>query len=343
MNTIHSLMTAILLSIIPLLLSACGESPIPPAPIPHPQPEPNPIPEPIPAPTPEPTPPKPTPTPKPTPKPIPIGDPPSVPEPKLIYKNAPNLAIVSYWPPQNLVWLPDNTIAVLNLKNGIIGASPEKIAAYQAPIQAAAKRGIKFLGYVRTGFGVRDSDLSNEGGTTGQSLDDIKAQIDGWVNAFGAENMYGIFFDEAHEPCKQADEEYNLLSRYIRSKRMQSAFFNPGWVGPNWCFIKATPSGDNIITFESEYDTYMRNPYIETNLKYARQYLRPNVKTWHIIHSAPTVDELSYAVDKIIERGPDYAYITSYKDWKTGDNTWGLPATYWNLVLKCFINKQCPE
>lgn len=271
-----------------------------------------------------------------------IPGPPITP-PQPVETGMPALAAISYWQPSDFAKLPSGSIGAINPHNGILDASPEQIERYRPVVLDAKRRGIKLVAYVSTGFGVRDPDADSPGGTKGQSLERIKAQVDGYVAAYGADNIYGILFDEVDEPCAQAQQEYPLLSTYVRSRGVSVAIFNPGWVDDDYCFAKATPKGDIIVTYESGLAKYLDLPELPVALEKSNQIAHANgAKTWTIIHSAVGRDGLKKALDKLRERQPDYAYVTDRLDWKTGDNTWGTPPSYWDEELKCLIYGVCP-
>lgn len=255
----------------------------------------------------------------------------------------PALATISYWEASDYTKLPSGGIGLINPQDGIVGATPAQIATYKTVVQDAKKRGVKLLAYVPTGYGVRDPNADNSGGTKGQSIAGIKKQIDLYVSKFGAANLYGIFFDEADEPCPQAAAEYKQLSAYVRQKGLQVSAWNPGWVGDGFCFITAAPKGDIVVTYESDLNTYLTDPYVPNDVTEGNRVAHARgVKTWNLIHSAVGAAQLKLALDTLRARQPDYAYVTDLRDWTTGDNTWGAPPSYWDTELKCLLKGVCP-
>lgn len=259
-------------------------------------------------------------------------------------ENTPELAVVSYWQPRDYRKLPKGSVAMLNLNNGIVNTPYSKVDRYRPIVKEANKKGVKLLAYVPTGFGERTPGKINNHGSKGQSMAQIITQIDTWITTFGADQLHGIFFDEASLSCAQANIEYKQLSQYVRSKGLKTVFWNPGWVGKDWCFIKATQPGDHIVTFEGSLTSYISNTQLEYDLRISKALAQKReVKTWHLIHTAQGSAGLRTALRKLIQRNPDYAYVTNYKDWKQGVNTWGAPPPYWKEQQKCLVNKFCPK
>ena len=69
----------------------------------------------------------------------------------------PRLAAISYWSSESEYdSLPEGTFATVNPQCGIVAATdPTTIAKYQRILANATSRGVKLLGYVRTGYGKR--------------------------------------------------------------------------------------------------------------------------------------------------------------------------------------------
>lgn len=259
-------------------------------------------------------------------------------------EQAPELAVVSYWQPRDYRKIPEGSIAMLNLNNGIVGTPYGKVDRYRPVVTEANKKGVKLLAYVPIGFGERTPGKLNSHGSVGQSIAQIRTQIDTWITTFGVNNLHGIFFDEASLSCTQAKTEYAALSQYVRSRGLKTTFWNPGWVGKDWCFVKATPPGDHIVTFEGPLTSYLSKSQIEYDLNTSETLAQQSgIKTWHLIHTAKGSSGLRKALRKLIERAPDYAYVTNYKDWKQGVNTWGSPPPYWKEQKKCLVEKYCPK
>jgi Spherulation-specific family 4 len=255
----------------------------------------------------------------------------------------PQMATISYWDAADYAKLPAGGVALINPQDGIVSASAQQVAQYVPVVKGAVRRGVRLLAYVPTGYGERTPGKKNGGGTTGQSLAMIRREIDSYVAAYGAANLYGIFFDEADEPCAQAARDYAELGRYVHSKGLKVAVWNPGWPGDGACFVKAARKGDIVATFESDLRTYLTEKDVPADLELARTVARQRgVLTWHLIHTAVGPAALKKALDTLRERQPDYAYVTDLRDWTTGDNTWGRPPSYWQTELACLNTSQCP-
>jgi Spherulation-specific family 4 len=255
----------------------------------------------------------------------------------------PQMATISYWNAADYAKLPSGGVALINPMDGIVSATAAQVSQYAPVVKEATQRGVRLLAYVPTGYGERTPGKKNGGGTTGQSLAMIEKEIDTYVAAYGAANLYGIFFDEADEPCAQAVTDYAKLGDYVRSKGLKVAVWNPGWPGDNACFVAAAKRGDIVTTFESDLKSYLHDKEVPADLKLARKVAQQRgVKTWHLIHTAVGPAALKTALDTLRERQPDFAYVTDLRDWTTGDNTWGKPPSYWAQELKCLTQGQCP-
>lgn len=258
------------------------------------------------------------------------------------WADMPEMATISYWQPQDYAKIPAGGIALVNLQDGFLDAPPATVDLYRGVIAGATARGVQILVYVPTGYGERDPARENEGGTMGQSMDMIHAQIDGYVDAYGAENLLGIFFDETSQSCASAATDYAALSAYVRAKGLAVSVWNPGWVGDNYCYVNATPAGDIIVTFESDLNTYTSDEYLAVDLPESERIATERgVQTWHLIHTAQGDDGLKVALDLLRVRGPDYAYVTDRQDWMIED-TWGGPPSYWPAELACLQDQVCP-
>ena len=254
----------------------------------------------------------------------------------------PVLATISYWQPEDYARLPSGGIGLINLNDGMIGATPEQVATYKTVVNDAVARGVKLLAYVPTGYGERDPAKDNEGGTKGQSIAMIQAQVDAYVAAFGADHIYGIFYDETSQSCETAATDYPALGQYVRTKGLQVAAFNPGWVGDNYCFVRATPRGDMVVLFESDLKTYQTDEALPKDLVEGQRIAHEQgVLTWTLVHTAKGAAGLKAALDLIRQRATDMAYVTDRQDW-TIEDTWGAPPSYWAAELACLQGGQCP-
>jgi len=101
-------------------------------------------------------------------------------------------------------------IAVVNPANGP-GAAVD--GGYAAGIAKLAAAGIKVLGYVRTGYAVRNPP-------------EVKADIDTW-NAFYPGQIGGIFFDEQSDRAGDVGY-YRDVSQYAKSRGLSFTVGNPG-------------------------------------------------------------------------------------------------------------------
>jgi Spherulation-specific family 4/Peptidase inhibitor family I36 len=271
--------------------------------------------------------------------------------PASVSTGMPATGVISYWQPGAYATLPANSVALINPANGIVGASPATIDSYRQIVTSAKSRGVKLLVYVPAGYGLRDPNATNGAGSKGQSLAGIKAQISAYVSAFGAANLYGVFFDEAdyayavgQTACGLAASEYPALSAYVRSLGLQTSAWNPGWVGSNFCYIEAAQRGDIVVDFERDLAAYQTDAFLAADLSGGQSRANARgVKTWNLIHSAAGSAGLKTALDLLRTRKPDYAYVTDIGgNWQAGDNTWGSPPAYWDAEKACLVNGVCP-
>lgn len=262
----------------------------------------------------------------------------------------PSIATISYWQPAAYDTLPANSIALINPNNGMLdkygnlNVSAATISTYKTIAQKATARGVKLLAYVPTGYGLRDPNQNNDQGSSGQSMAVIKKQIDTYIAKIGLTNLYGIFFDETSQTCASAKIDYAALSKYVRSKGLKTSAWNPGWVGDNYCFVNATPSGDIVVTFESDLNTYLTDQWLPADLAEGNRLAHQRgAKTWNLIHTAVGSTGLKQALDSLRTRKPDYAYVTDIGgNWQAGEDTWGSPPSYWTAEKNCLVNGVCP-
>ena len=256
----------------------------------------------------------------------------------------PHLAVISYWQPADYARLPAGSLAVVNPADGIVGADAATVADLKKAVVAARARGVHFLGYVPTGYGVRQSGAPNDGGTVGQSMADIQRQIDLYAKTFGTGSLDGIFFDETSQPCGTAAGDYASFSARTRKAGFRQSAFNPGWVGDDYCFADDTPRGDVLVAFESDLTTYLTDPYLENDLRVATDRAHAHgALTWHLIYSAVGSKGLGQALDALRRRAPDLGYVTDIGgDWQAGENTWGSPPGYWTTEVQCLTGSTCP-
>jgi len=254
--------------------------------------------------------------------------------------SGPQLAVVSYWQPGDYAKLPAGTLALVNPRSGIVGADASVVEQFRTAVATAHARGVRFLGYVPTGYGDRVSGHDNGQGSVGQSMDDIRGQIALYASTFGSD-LEGIFFDETSQDCTSAATDYPQLSAATHAAGLTRSAMNPGWVGGDYCYVKAAQAGDIVVTYENDLAHYLASGPGEQQ-EGARLAHTHGAFTWNLVHSAKDTGGLSQALAALRERGPDYAYVTDVGgNWQAGEDTWGGAPSYWDAETGCLTGATC--
>jgi hypothetical protein len=253
----------------------------------------------------------------------------------------PRLAAISYWSNESEYdSLPEGAFATINPQCGIVAVTdPNTIAKYRRILADATSRGVKLLGYVRTGYGQRKSagyECVKNGEQYPQSLAEIKKQIDTYFEKLP--NIAGVFFDEASydeekTSCKEIKEDIDSIRNLLPTKRgTVTIAWNPGVVGPKFCYIEAAKAGEIVVVFEKDFETYAGDKlpiYIDKDLKGAQEIARQRgVATWHLVHTTP-IDKLESVLARAKSFGATYIFVTDRKDWSKNVDTYGAPPEYW--------------
>jgi hypothetical protein len=198
---------------------------------------------------------------------------------------------------------PAAGMAVMNPDSGC-GRSAE--AVYVEAVHRCQLAGQWVLGYVFTDYGRRDAQS-------------VAAEVNRYVTWYGVD---GIFFDEVS--AHAALRPYYARLRDTVKKLQPGAItvLNPG-MPPDECYMSL---GDVVVTFEGSYETYVSGytaPAWIVNYD-ARRF-------WHLVTAAPTLAQLTNAVQLSRSRRAGWIYVTP----GTPPNPWGrLPAEpYWRAEL----------
>lgn len=233
---------------------------------------------------------------------------------------------VSYWGDDIKAYdtIVSGSLAIINPDSGIFASKKQgknlaaNIDNYQQIVQRAKTRDISILGYVPTGY---FNHKCNEFGKC-QKFDRIEAQIEAYFAKLP--EIDGIFFDEAapsNWDCESFINEYEALRKLVHKFRSKTIIaFNAG-VADN-CVANAIREDEIAVLFESSFEDYKKN---EKNLiESSKTAHDKNAKVWHLVHSAPTNEDIIQVAKFSQKYGADYIYVSRRSgDWKSGVNTWG--------------------
>ncbi len=136
---------------------------------------------------------------------------------------------------------PDiDIVAIANQSNGDFD---HKSNSYAQAIPMLVENGIKVIGYVYTGYGNRD-------------IDDVKTNIDSWLEYYKDLGIEGIFFDEVSDEKEDLDY-YKELSEYAKSNGMDFVVLNPGTTTDKAYFDANI--ADVIVSYENPYRSWRDN------------------------------------------------------------------------------------
>ncbi|WP_214408730.1 spherulation-specific family 4 protein [Sphaerisporangium fuscum] len=213
-------------------------------------------------------------------------------------------------------------VAVVNVLNGPTSTSNPD---YAAAIASAHAAGVKIIGYVDTGY------FGTTGKTTrldSTSADDWRTQIqidvDNWYAFYGS-NIDGIFFDQAQNACGPAGggdawvDLYREAGAYVKKYHPGAITIdNPG-APPAACYQDAA---DILVTFESNYDTYM-NPPAELAPPAWQAAYDPQ-RIWNLVYKVPDQTALNAVIAKSKANNAGYVYVTG----DDLDNPWDSLPSY---------------
>jgi len=179
-------------------------------------------------------------------------------------------------------------------------------------IRAARANGIFVVGYVYTGYGLRDPAV-------------VRDRVDAVYRNYLVD---GIFFDEAPTDCLAANpfggnnySHYQQLGEYVRAHEAggRLVILNPGTQPANDCWMSIA---NILVTAESsslaDYTTNYQDQV------WFHEY--PPERFWHIVYDAPGRDQLERILALSQARGAGWLYVTDLG----GDNPYAGPPTYWS-------------
>jgi hypothetical protein len=184
----------------------------------------------------------------------------------------------TYW--QSIIEAPPQLRDVIVNPNN--GPGAEASEQHVQLIRTLRDAGVRVLGYVMTGWGVRDQA-------------EVTQDIDRWREWYGVDS---IFLDEA----ASVSEEVGTYAEYAATIHQSGgvAVLNPGIVPDRGYFEFA----DAIVTFEDPLDAYAK-------IKQPPEWLRTETRTevWHIVSGAPQ-DQLAEVVSRARQQGAEEIFVT---------------------------------
>jgi len=218
--------------------------------------------------------------------------------------------------------IPNNSLTILNPNYGIFGSLKPHLDEVCTIVANGAKRGVQFLGYVPTSYGHRKNGSMK---TNPGSWENIEKHVEFWLKEY--KDLAGIFFDEVNGnytddyevnnkmDCERVKSDMQRFRDFVaKYKPGALVAFNPAWFGVDGCYLKAALPNE-IVSYESEGCKYLKTDLkacpsdVESHMKDANS-LPNHSKTWHIISSVLSSDDMKKVVDKSIQYKADYIYST---------------------------------
>jgi Hypothetical signal peptide protein RSp0023 len=170
----------------------------------------------------------------------------------------------------------NDVFVIVNVYNG---PSEQSDPNFSNAITRLRSRGFKVIGYVRTLYGNR-------------SLEDVKNDMDKWLNFYGSERIDGFFIDEVGGNY----DYYREVFQHARS-RNKLVILNPG-TNINASFFTIA---DKIVVFESplrSFEGFRYDDYTELDPK----------RVCTIVYETPQ-DKVSYVENKAKQNNSRCLYI----------------------------------
>jgi len=226
------------------------------------------------------------------------------------------LAIPSYQDPGSPQWnawaAPGRQSVGIMIVNENNGDDTSYQPAIAAAIRAARARGIFVVGYVYTGYGLRDSAV-------------VRERVDAVYRNYSVD---GIFYDEVPTDCLAANPiggttygYYQQLGEYVRAQQAggRLVILNPGTQPANDCWMSIA---NILVTAESS----SLSDYTTNYQDQAWFHDYPPERFWHIVYAAPGQDQFERILSLSHARGAGWLYVTDLG----GDNPYAAPPGYWD-------------
>jgi hypothetical protein len=177
----------------------------------------------------------------------------------------------------------NDVFVIVNVSNGPgVNTDPNFLNA----IITLKSRGFKVIGYVWTSYG-------------GRSLEDVKNDMDKWLNFYGSERIDGFFIDEVVENY----DYYREVFQHARS-RNKLVVLNPGTNMDVSFFAIA----DKIVVFEHSLTRF-------ENFRYANYTGLDPKRVCTIVYETPQ-DKVSYVENKAKQNNSGCLYIHDRGGWR---------------------------
>lgn len=252
----------------------------------------------------------------------------------------PSLGVISYWGTDAALYdqLPANSLALVNPDSGLFIAEQQtltpvpELPVWRTITDSARARGVHLLAYVPTGY---FNHGCNQLGTC-QTWARIEAQVAAYFTALPG--ISGIFFDEVAPTawsCQVFAAEYQRLRTIVNRYRPGALIaFNTGVA--DLCVLNGLLAGETVVLFEGTAAAYARSStVIRTVTAHARA---RGLRTWHLVHTAPTSSHLNAALALARQAQADRVYVSDIGgNWQAGENTWGSPPSHWALQVRDLV------
>lgn len=207
--------------------------------------------------------------------------------------------------------------AILNPNNGIFTTVE---APYATAIQRFTAAGGSIVGYVSTQYG-----------NGGRSIAQIQANIDSYINLYGAQFISGIFLDEMNASAN-ATAFYRTIYQYIKSRYPTlQVIGNPGTIP----IADYAQLADSLVTFEGTATNW--NNYDPRTTAASWIYSRSNQANAMLIHDAATCAAMQSAVLKANQArantGWVYATNRTFNAANGTGNPWATLPSYWESLV----------
>ncbi|WP_304545868.1 spherulation-specific family 4 protein [Sulfurimonas microaerophilic] len=216
---------------------------------------------------------------------------------------------------ERLIALKNNTnnleiVAIVNQSNGDF---TQPSTSYINGIESLHNAGIDIVGYVYTQYSQRP-------------IDEVKQNIDAWVEFYKPYGLKGFFFDEASNDEKDF-EYYKNITQYAQSKGMKFNILNPG-TSVDSVYMEGDIASVVVIR-ETTYTKVVET----TNLHQPTEYTKKAL----LLYSSDQENMVQKVCSYALEHNFEYVYAT---DHGITDDRWDSLSSYVN-ELAVLISKGC--